>query len=373
MAIYKRGKVYWYKFQWNGMPVRESTKQGNDKIARKMEAAHRTRLAEGLVGIREKKAVPKFNDFAQRIEDWAKVNVSPGGFLWYRAGLRALKAYRPIAALRLDEITGEHASSFAAHELKREQETNAKKNRSGMSIGSINSELRVLRRVLRLAAEWNQLERIPKIKLLPRENHRDRVITPEQECLYLAHAREPLASVATVLVDSGLRPDECYRLRWEAISWINGRRGTLRVRKGKTKAACRVLPLTQRVRELLESRWENSGRPQEGWIWPSDTASGHIERGTLKHPHRTALKDGGIQPFVLYSLRHTFLTRLGASGCDVWTLARIAGHSSIAISARYVHPNDDGVFEAMGQMAGHNSGHITEIGRSNQGRETLIA
>jgi hypothetical protein len=32
--------------------VRESTKQGNDKIARKIEAAHGTGLAEGLVGIR---------------------------------------------------------------------------------------------------------------------------------------------------------------------------------------------------------------------------------------------------------------------------------------------------------------------------------
>ncbi len=38
-------------------------------------------------------------------------------------------------------------------------------------------------------------------------------------------------------------------------------------------------------------------------------------------------------PFVLYSLRHTFLTKLGESGCDAWTLARIAGHSSMAMSA----------------------------------------
>jgi integrase len=34
-----------------------------------------------------------------------------------------------------------------------------------------------------------------------------------------------------------------------------------------------------------------------------------------------------IRPFVLYTFRHTFLTRLGESGCDAWTLARIAGHS----------------------------------------------
>ena len=33
------------------------------------------------------------------------------------------------------------------------------------------------------------------------------------------------------------------------------------------------------------------------------------------------------------------LTRLGESGCDVWTLARIAGHSNIRISQRYVHPS----------------------------------
>jgi hypothetical protein len=45
MSIFKRGNVYWYKFMWNGESIRESTKQGNDRIARNMEAAHRTSLA----------------------------------------------------------------------------------------------------------------------------------------------------------------------------------------------------------------------------------------------------------------------------------------------------------------------------------------
>ncbi len=64
-----------------------------------------------------------------------------------------------------------------------------------------------------------------------------------------------------------------------------------------------------------------------------------------------------VRPFVLYSLRHTFLTRLGQSGCDVWTLARIAGHSSINISARYVHPSEDAVLDAMSRLGGHKIGH----------------
>lgn len=67
-----------------------------------------------------------------------------------------------------------------------------------------------------------------------------------------------------------------------------------------------------------------------------------------------------VRPFVLYSLRHTFLTRLGESGCDVWTLARIAGHSSISISSRYVHPSEDAVLDAMSRLGGHKIGHSAE-------------
>lgn len=57
-----------------------------------------------------------------------------------------------------------------------------------------------------------------------------------------------------------------------------------------------------------------------------------------------------VRPFVLYAFRHTFLTRLGEAGCNVWTLARIAGHSSIAMSARYVHPSDDSVLSAISKL-----------------------
>jgi hypothetical protein len=52
MSTYKRGDVYWYKFMWEGRLIRESTKQGNDKVARQMEAAHRTSLAKGEVEVR---------------------------------------------------------------------------------------------------------------------------------------------------------------------------------------------------------------------------------------------------------------------------------------------------------------------------------
>lgn len=73
MAIFKRGKIYHYNFWWKGEHVQESTKQGNPRVARQMEAAHRTRLAKGEVGIEERKPAPTLKDFAQRFIDSIQV------------------------------------------------------------------------------------------------------------------------------------------------------------------------------------------------------------------------------------------------------------------------------------------------------------
>jgi integrase len=154
-----------------------------------------------------------------------------------------------------------------------------------------------------------------------------------------------------------MRPEECFRLRWESVTWANGRHGSLMVTHGKTAAARRMLPMTPRVRAIIESYWERAGKPEEGWIWEAPTASGHVEPSTIKKQHVKTFKtlrqnnpEKPVRPFVLYSLRHTFLTRLGDSGCNVWTLARIAGHGSITVSARYVHPSEDAVLTALAQL-----------------------
>jgi len=41
--------------------------------------------------------------------------------------------------------------------------------------------------------------------------------------------------------------------------------------------------------------------------------------------------------------------------------ARIAGHSSVAMSARYVHPSEDAVLDALDRLSGHNFGHNVKI------------
>ena len=68
MAVYKQqeSKFWWYKFTWNGQSVRRSTKQTNKRVAEQMEAAHKTGLAKGEVGIVEKQPAPTLELFAER-------------------------------------------------------------------------------------------------------------------------------------------------------------------------------------------------------------------------------------------------------------------------------------------------------------------
>jgi len=353
--VFKRGRIYWYKFMWNGELVRESTKQRNDKIARQMEAAHRTSLAKGEVGIRERKAVPTLGEFCKkRVEPWAKVRPS---WLWFRSGIRPLLEYGTISGLKLDSITSEPVADYAAHRQSR-----------GLQVGTINRELRVLRRALRLAVEWGLLERAPKVQMLRGEKRRERVITDEELAKYMVCASPLLAAVATVLADTGMRPDECYRMSWEDVTWVNGRNGTVLVRQGKTVAARRVLPMTPRVRAVLEMRWESAGKPAEGWVWPAPTKTGHIDHSSPKKQHARALKLSGVRPFVLYSLRHSFATRI-APRVDAWTLCKIMGWSSLSVAMTYIHPSEARVLDAFSSMGGHNSGHNPDRQMLTTGRD----
>jgi integrase len=365
MSIYKRGKIYWYKFMWNGEMVRESTRQANQNTARQMEAAHRASLAKGEVGIRDKKVIPTLRDFCiARVEPWAKSTfeeASPKTWLWYGFGIDSLKNSKTLANLKLNGIGPELVAEYASE-----------RQRDGLQISSVNSCLRALRRVLRLAVEWDVLEASPKVKFLSGEHRRERVITSKEEALYLASALPLLHDVSLVLFDTGMRPEECHCLRWDNINWGGGRNGVLLITKGKTKAARRVLPLSPRVRTLLENRWKLAGEPGEGWVWPAATKHEHINHDSLKLQHKKALKAAKLRPFEVYSIRHTFLTRLGESGCDVWTLARIAGHSNITISQRYVHPSEDAVLNALSRLSGHNFGRSVEKTTPVGGNELLL-
>ena len=100
-------------------------------------------------------------------------------------------------------------------------------------------------------------------------------------------------------------------------------------------------------------------KPKEGWVFPAKTACGHLDR--LKSQHTKALRLSGVSHFVLYSLRHTMLTRLGQAGADPFTIQKIAGHSNINISTRYVHPTPEMVERAFEKLEGLNRDEKAEV------------
>lgn len=350
MSIYKRGYVYWYKFMWNGELIRESTKQGNDRKARNMESAHRAALANGLVGIREKKpaaALTDFltNDFQPFVE--TKHAVKPSTVEYYTDGVRMIRKC-DWASLPIDKITDQHAQHFAAKHAK-------------LSPSRINCGLRTLRRALNLAFEWGKLERPAKITLAKGERQRDRVLTDAEWQQYIIECPQPWRDAAIIIRGTGMRPGEVFSLRWENIH-LNGTGGLIQITDGKTKAARRMLPMLPVVHDALKARHDGAGKPEFGWVFPATSREGHLNKDTAKDQHAKAIEranekakkaEGGrmLQHFQPYILRHTALTQLAQSGCDAFTLAKIAGHSSITITQRYIHPQADAIDRAFAPLA----------------------
>jgi len=325
--------VYWYKFMWQGRLVRESTKQGNDKIARQMESAHRTSLAKGEVGIREKKPVPTLKEFLKRdfLPYVETRHAAKHNTLRYYADGSAMLTKSDLSGRPLNELTDQDAQQFV-------------RQNSTLSPSGINRGLRTLRRALNLAFQWKTLDKPVKVMLATGERQRDRVLNEDEVQKYLAACPQPWKDCATIILDEGFRPSEVFALRWSHVFFNEDGTGLVQVTDGKSKAAHRMLPMTPRVYELLRDRHKSTGHPSEGWIFPSASAGGHFSGDVAKDQHKKALTNSGVKAFVPYTLRHTALTNLGEkAGGDVFVLARIAGHSSIAVTQRYIHPQAEAI------------------------------
>ena len=109
--------------------------------------------------------------------------------------------------------------------------------------------------------------------------------------------------------------------------------------------------------EILLRRRAEAERIGSRWLFPAETATGHIEKSSLRKQHARACRTSGVEPFVLYTLRHTCLTRW-AEHMDPFTLMYLAGHESMETTKKYVHPQAETVHRAMRRVVGgHKNGH----------------
>ena len=263
MSIFKRGKVYWYHFVWDGRHIQKSTHQGNANTARDMEAAYRTALAKGEVGILERKPAPTLAEFAKRFNEAVLVRsaAKPRTVGFYAEQVKRLLEFEPLAKARLSDIDEAMVESFVQHRSnaapRRHTKKGAKTYRDRrVSLSTVNRALATLRRMLRLAQEWRIIDRVPRVRLIAGEQGRDYVLDYASEKTYLKATPQPLKDVATLVLDAGLRLGEALALQWRDIHLkANGSQwGYLQVREGKSRNACRSVPLTSRAHGLLAGR-----------------------------------------------------------------------------------------------------------------------
>jgi integrase len=277
--------------------------------------------------------------------------VKESSFEFYAGAVARLLAFTELANIQISKINPEIISRFAGS-----------RKAAGVSVSAINGDLRTLRRLLRLAFEWEVIPRTPIVHALPGERTRDRVITFEEERTYLACSGPNLSALTILAVDTGIRPkSELFRLEWPQVHLEVSEmipNGYIKVKEGKTRSAERILPLTPRAREtLLILRIEPR---RKRWVFPGPGNSGHIV--SIQKSHHKAIRKAGLERFPFYCWRHTFGTRCAESGMDRHTLAKLMGHSSPRITEKYyIHVTEPHISSGFQRFLAYQSRRLEAI------------
>src|SRR2546428_512998 len=179
-----------------------------------------------------------------------------------------------------------------------------------------------------------------------------RVISHQEEQRYMAAASPLLRDVATLIVETGMRPEEVFTIRKENVH-LKPR--YLFVPSGKTRFARRNVPLTRATINLLKRKLLETEGP---FVFPRK-AENDKPLTTVRKAHHWALRAADIDPpSRFYDFRHTFGSRTAMAGVDLPTLKELMGHSDISTTMRYVHPTREHKREAVRKLEDYNRDQV---------------
>jgi integrase len=355
MSLYKRGGVWWMNFWIDDYHVQKTTKCTNKRDAAEVERAYRTQLAKGEVGLEAKKPVPRFNAAMKDFLEWSKHEhaTHPATHRRYETSSKALLRY--FNETPLDQINPENVEQFKLWRIKQKKKPPARKVKKlgaaattdkALKPATVNRELACLKILFNYFIKSDVLTKanpVSRVKFFAENNEQMRVLTQDEERLYLLAASQPLQDVATLMIETGARPDEICCLKCENI---NLKQGYLSIPSGKTRAARRKIPLSARAVAVLEKRIEKAKGDYifSGGRGGSDSSKPIVK---LNNAHNGAVTRAEVKAFRLYDLRHTWASRAAMAGVDLVTLAAMLGHSRIQMVLRYAHPSEEHQFNAM--------------------------
>ena len=351
MNLYKRGRIWWVKYQVDGKVHRKSTRTGKYSEAESWLKAIRTaskmptfeeavdvlrmlykKPVEGMVDMDD--AWEKYEQLARAV---GKLQVKEKTLIDRRNHLRRFAEWlkEEAATIRtVDAVSGAIAAKYAEHLAQMGLTTKTR----ATTIGN-------------LSLVWKMLEKVsPKIRnpwtnLAPADTDRKRLpaFSPEQEELVLAAAKtigKDWWSVCTIARHTGLRYGDIATMKWCEIDLAQG---IIHRKPSKTEkyGIAVTLPITQPIREALEASegFADHGNG-DGWVFPLHGAlygrRGKNVQALLSF--REVLDEAEIdEDYTFHSWRHTAATRLAASGVGVETRKRILGHTRDDTAERYDH------------------------------------
>jgi integrase len=364
VAVYRRGKVWWYSFEFEGRRIQESSGFTNKKRAIDAEAIRRAKLLERRAGISRRKLPPKFEEFVPVFLNWSGHQHRPKTYQLHANNTKSLKRF--FDSKWLDEITPGMVEDF---KLARVQEKRwGEKDERNISGVTVNRALATLRLLFNYAERCGyQLPNPVKDIEFYQEPKHLRTISLEEEIAYLAEASQPLKDIARVILDTGMRPDEVFRIEFASLDFSQR---TIFNTFGKTPAARRKLTMTDEVFSILKDR---AIKAESRYAFPSpDSPEKPI--GRVHKAHDGAVARAEITPrFILYDLRHTYASRAVMAGVDLPTLAALLGHTSIQMTMRYVHPAEEHKKEAAGKIDIYKANEAMKLAARNQQASTISA
>lgn len=145
---------------------------------------------------------------------------------------------------------------------------------------------------------------------------------------------------------TGIRQSELLGLRWRDIDWEAQR---IRVRnayvrgehssEGKSDLSTRrSVPMADRLAREID-RWSRRAlhTGAEDLVFAHPATGNPIDRSKVTRRFKAACVDAGVRPIRFHDLRHTFATRLAASGESLRTIQEFLGHADSKTTQIYAH------------------------------------
>ena len=175
---------------------------------------------------------------------------------------------------------------------------------------------------------------------------------------------------------TGLRQSELLGLRWRDIDWNVQR---IRVRNafvrgqhstdGKSDLSTRrSVPMADRIARELD-RWSrrSSYSADEDLVFAHPETGNPLDRSKVTKRFKAACRAAGVRPVRFHDLRHTFGTRMAASGQPIRSIQEFLGHADVKTTQIYMHyaPSEREVAMVNEAFAptGNKSGEQTERNR----------